>query len=167
MNRILYLSLFIFALSLFACKAEEKKSTEALAETQQVSNQEAVYPMLPVELHNKLYNEVDFLDFIFHTLPFSMNQAEKESVQANIAYIGRSPVMGIPAHCKPIAREFFQIQGEIVIEADIYFTDPCYFYVFVVDGKPSYANMMSETGRSFFQNTINQALAASKQIQGQ
>ena len=165
MNRILQLCLFVIALSLFACKADQNNSTNTTEVVAQ--NQEPVYPLLPVEWHNKLYNEVEYLDFIFHTLPFSMNQSEKESIQANIAYIGRAPVMDIPAHCKPIAREFFQIQGEIPIEADIYFTDPCYFYVFIVDGKPAYANVMSETGISFFQNTINQALAASKQIQGQ
>lgn len=167
MNRILQLCLFICALSLVACKNAEKQDTASSDQISQSSSQEPAYPMLPVEWHNRLYNEAEYLDVIFHNLPFSMNQSERESVQANVTYIGRAPIGSIPSHCKPIARQFYQIEGEIVIEADIYFTDPCYFYVFIIDGEALYANRMSETGVQFFQTTINQALAASKQIQGQ
>ncbi len=126
----------------------------------------AIYPVLPAELHQSLFNKVDYIDFIFHDYPFSMSQSEKQSIQTNISYIGREPVFDIPASCKPIARSFFQIEGEIILEADIYYSEACYFYVFVQDGKAKYANNMSQSGIGFYKNILAQAVNTAKGING-
>lgn len=150
----LYIGIFALALLMVSCK--EDKPAEP----------QAVYPVLPSELGQKLFVETDYLDFIFHNFPFSMSQSEKPSIQANISYIGSEPVYDIPATCKPIARQFYQIQGEIVIEADVYYGEGCYFYVFYQDGQAKYANMMSQNGIGFFGNILDQAIKTSKNIGG-
>jgi hypothetical protein len=65
--------------------------------------------------------------------------------------------------CKPIGREFFHIKGAIAYEAEIYFQDGCYGYVFLDKERPIYANKVSEEGMTFYSKIINQA----QQIQNQ
>lgn len=160
-NQILFVAGFMI-MSLFACKSDNSQSNAPA----QSAPAQAVYPVLPAELHQKLYNQVDYLDFIFHDFPFSMSQKEKPSIQLNVSYIDKAPVMSIPQNCKAIARQFYQIEGEIILEADVYYGDNCNFYVFHENGKASYANMMSQNGVGFFQNIIQQAMNAAKQIGG-
>lgn len=151
----------LLVLTMLACKSETKNTTTA---QQEPGAQAQIHPMLPAELQNKLYNQVDFLDFIFHNFPFSMSQKEKPSIQLNISYIDKKPVLEIPAGCKPVARQFYQIEGEIILEADVYFGEGCSFYVFFENGQAKYANQMSPDGIGFFNNVISQAINASKQI---
>jgi hypothetical protein len=160
-NQIL-LAIGLMIMSLFACKSDNNPGDAA----KQSAPAQAVYPVLPAELYQKLYNEADYLDFIFHNFPFSMSQKEKPSIQLNVSYIDKATVMSIPQNCKPIARQFYQIEGEIILEADVYYGADCNFYVFHENGKASYANMMSQNGVGFFQNIIQQAMNAAKQIGG-
>ena len=154
----LFISMILLAIS---CKNSESKSKTAGAETAQAS-----FEKLPKEMVQKLWEQADLLDFIFHDLPFSMNQSEKPSIQANISYISQVPLLSIPEGCKAIARQFYGIQGEIVLEADVYFSEGCYFYVFIVDGQPKYANQMNENGKGFFKNIIAQALNTTSNMGG-
>ena len=144
-----------------APKGEEK--TEPVAEEQTVEYKNSFpYRGIPQELVMKVWNEVDMLDYIFHQLPFSMNQTEQASIRTNVSYIGKNAKPWIPKDCVPIARQFYQTNGDIWMEADVYFTEQCQFYVFYIDGKPAYANEMSTAGSDFFKTMINQALDASK-----
>jgi hypothetical protein len=159
-------SLLILVILVLSCQSsgDQKKSKQP---SDQAQRSEAIYPTLPVELHKRLYDQVDYLDYIFHDLPFSMSQSEKPSVQTNIAYIGQGKVMGIPQGCKPVARQFYQIQGEIIFEADVYFSEGCQFYIFYENGQAKYANAMSENGIAFFNKIISQAIEASNQVRNQ
>jgi hypothetical protein len=89
-----------------------------------------------------------------------MNQTEQASIRTNLTYFSSDPQAHIPTECKPMGRQFFGIQGNIVLEADIYYSDNCAFYVFFIDGKARYANKMSESGQAFFSNMIKQGLQA-------
>lgn len=122
-----------------------------------------VLPSVPNDVMKELWEECDYTDFIFHHLPFSMSQDQKQSIQSTLSYVSAEPLGSIVAGCKPDARQFFHIKGEIVREADVYLKDGCYFYVFVENEKPVYANKMAENGVSFFTNTIKQALGSNPQ----
>ena len=162
--------LIILSLGVLICACKDastdkkQNAAEEVAEVKQADQFKNGFPYksIPQEMVMKVWNEVDMLDYIFHDLPFSMNQTEQASIRTNAGYIGREAKPYIPVDCKPIARQFYQTQGDIWLEADIYFTAECQFYVFFVDGKPSYANVMSEAGKQFFGTMINQALDASK-----
>ncbi len=97
-----------------------------------------------------LWNNCTYIDYIFHDLPFSMSQDEKESIQANLNYIATEPQEYIPNNCKPIARQMFHVGGDIVLECDVYLSDQCQFYVFVENEKPKYANKMTQEALKFF-----------------
>ncbi len=97
-----------------------------------------------------LWNTCTYIDYIFHDLPFSMSQDETESIQANLNYISGEAQAYIPNGCKAIARQMFHVGGDIVLEADVYLSDVCQFYVFVENEKPVYANKMSPSALQFF-----------------
>jgi len=153
-------------LTLSGCQNSNKTDSQA-AEKKQIEQSQTQTPQfesITQELMLKVWNEVDLLDYIFHDLPFSMSQNEQPSIRSNVAYIGQEAQPFIPQGCKPIARQFYQTEGDIFLEADIYFGEHCKFYVFFIDGKAVYANKMSNEGILFFQTMITKALKASKSI---
>ena len=104
-----------------------------------------------------IWNHLVFIDYIFYDLPFSISQDNQPSIHANLKLISSGALDNLPLNCKPIGREFFQINGEIVHEADLYFSDGCYGYVFLKDGKPIYANKLTEAGMTFYTRIVNQS----------
>ncbi|MBT8233629.1 MAG: hypothetical protein HKO66_16940 [Saprospiraceae bacterium] len=148
--------ILLMGILITSCKNESKEQPKS-------KTKEAVgYEMLPADILRKMWNEAESLDYIFHHLPFSMNQTEKPSIQANMTYIEQAPQPNVPQGCTPAARQFYQVNGNIELEADIYFSEGCYFYVFIIDGKPKYANKMSEAGKNFFNTMINKAKEATQ-----
>lgn len=113
-------------------------------------------PGVPREVLEKLFNECTSIDYIFHTLPFSLSQDEVPSIQQNVTYIDYNKPLGtIPTQCKAFARKFYKIGAEIVYDVDVYFSEGCQFYVFVKDNKPVYANYMTADGVAFYNKIIN------------
>jgi len=123
--------------------------TSAPAKPSGVKNQVALQSIPKATIRN-LWNTCTYIDYIFHDLPFSMSQDETESIQANLNYISSEVQSYIPNNCKPIARQMFHVGGDIVLEADVYLSDVCQFYVFVENEKPVYANKMSPSALQFF-----------------
>jgi hypothetical protein len=165
MNKLFVLFVFIACLAGPGCKNNTSATTEATAsESPENKSTSAQYESIPQDLVMKVWNEVDMLDYIFHDLPFSMSQNDQASIRTNVTYIGKDAQPDIPTDCRPIARQFYQTEGDIFLEADIYFDAKCKFYVFFIEGKPRYANKMSPEGVSFFQTMIKQALNASQGI---
>ena len=111
---------------------------------------------------NKMLREVDYIDYIFHDLPISVSQDEKESINSNIVFIKNEAVKSIPINCKAIGRKFYNIKGETYLAADIYFGEGCAVYIFLDGEKPVYANTMTEQGIAFYNNVI---AAGKKQAQ--
>lgn len=114
-------------------------------------------PSLPQDQIQKLHNEVTYIDYIFYNLPFSISQDDKPSINSNLQLLSTQQLGPIALTCKPIGREFFHIGGIIAFEAEIYFQDGCYGYVFLENEKPTYANKVSESGMKFYTNIISQA----------
>lgn len=109
---------------------------------------------LPKEMIDKMYAEVDYIDYLWHDLPFSLSQEEKESINTNISFISDQAVEVIPTACKSIGRKVYNIKGNIYLTADVYFTPSCQFYVFLEGEKPIYASKMTAQGVTFYTQVI-------------
>lgn len=153
MKKILLLSALI--LTLGSCK--EKKTITP--ETELVNSEEQLFdlPALPISELQMLYDKASYVDYIFYDLPFSLSQDNQASIRANLGLLSPDKLTTLSISCKPIGREFFQVDGEIAYEADLYYSDGCYGYVFLKDNKPAFANMISEEGLKFYRNIIQQA----------
>ncbi len=156
MKKLLFLSLI--SCFLLSCKTDQKKEADLPKEKKEANDQKyADILPLPNELMQKLFNEVTYIDYIFYNLPFSISQDDKPSIHSNLRLISGEKLGSISKSCEPIGREFFHIGGTIAFEAEIYFQNGCYGYVFLDKEKPLYANKVSQEGRKFYTNIINQA----------
>lgn len=148
----------LLACIILSCKSDQKKETTNQADKKEAVDQKyADLNPLPNESMQKLFNEATYIDYIFYNLPFSISQDDKPSIHSNLKLISGEKMSPISASCKPIGREFFHIGGVIAYEAEIFFQDGCYGYVFLVKEKPIYANKISAEGMKFYSNIINQA----------
>ena len=85
----------------------------------------------------------------------------KGSIQQTLTHVSQT-VPVLDSSCKSIGRVFYEINGETEIEAEIYFTDKCKYFVFMKDNKRIYANDLTPDGIAHFQNIFKQANAMSK-----
>jgi hypothetical protein len=161
--------LFAFVLCLIACGEKTNQANTSTtpaatttaptaAATKPVTKTAVSYPPLPNNIAQDLYNRCDFVDYIFYdpSLPMSISLIEQSSIRSTFAHIGPEKAM-TDGTCKPTGRVMFQHKGEYIIEADFYLRDECTYYIFMVNGKPTYANAMSQAGITFFSNNINSA----------
>lgn len=160
MRFTLYTLLITLSFALISCggEASKKETSTANAKPSQsaptapkpgVKNQVAL-ESIPRSVIMDLWQNCTYIDYIFHDLPFSMSQDEKESIQANLNYIATEAQAYIPNNCKAMARQMFHVGGDIVLECDVYLSDNCQFYVFVENEKPKYANKMTPDALKFF-----------------
>jgi hypothetical protein len=155
--------LIFFCLMFFACKQDQKKADDSaapVATTPVVPKTEETFVSLPDDIVRTMVDKVDYIDYLWNDLPFSVSQEEKKAIVTNITFISAEPQTTIPAGCKSIGRKTFNIKGEILIEADVYFSKGCAFYVFIKDNKKVYANKMTPQGIEFYTKLI---ASASKQ----
>jgi hypothetical protein len=152
------LFLVLLSISFAACNSDKQKSNAT------VKNEMAQKPAAPIlgfpkDTMIKLLNEATSVDYIFHNLPFSLSHDQDSDINQNISFIDvDKPLVHIPKGCKPDARKFFQIKGNIVYDIDVYISNGCMFYVFVDKAnKPIYANYMTQSGINFYNNIIQQA----------
>lgn len=161
MRKINILLLVILSVLLHSCKDGTKDTSKG--STKANSSISGGFDSVPNEMMKNLWDNCTGIDYLFHKLPFSMSQTDKASIQTNLSYIDRAPQTSIPSNCKPIGRNFFQVNGDIVMEADLYYSEGCQFFVFVENEKPIYANKMTDAGIQFFTNMIQQAMNAAQQ----
>ncbi|MEM8907351.1 MAG: hypothetical protein AAGD05_05845 [Bacteroidota bacterium] len=123
--------------------------------TRKVSDQQ--YPGVPVELVQEMWRSCDYVDYTFYRLPMSMSFDNQASIQRVLQHlIDKAPV--ITEDCKPTGRAYFQRQGEDMAVVEFYLHKDCNYFVFLEDGKPKYANHLSQEGYEFYQNSIKQAM---------
>lgn len=164
-SKFFALLLIVTTTSLLACsdkaKPSETGSTEGTASTAApaatVSNNAGSLPPMPKERLQNLWDNCDYIDFVFFDLDFSMSQEEKSAIQGTVAGIGANAPTLNPA-CKPIGRVFFQVAGKNVEEADLVMGQGCVYYIFQENNKPAYANLLTERGFKFYQDVFTQVL---------
>jgi hypothetical protein len=148
-ERAMSLLVLAFVILLVSCKSTTDGKNEKPA------TNDPILPIMPIQQQSYLFENVEMIDYIFNDLPFSLSQTEKPSIQAKIAGISQEPVT--EGNCKAMARVFFQVRGEIVSEADLFFSPPdCQHYIFYEDGKAIYANKMGPSNIQFYSQFLNQ-----------
>lgn len=112
---------------------------------------------MPEETILELINNGDHIDFMFHELPLSMNQTENSAIRTDMLYVSSTPIAGIPQGCVPMARKIYLGKGEIILEADLYFSQQCLFQVFIKDEKPLFGNLLTMEAVQFYGSLMEQA----------
>lgn len=122
-----------------------------------------IYPSIDVARLEYLFANATYMDATFYTLPVSINQSELPQIQSTLGGISTEP-MALNAACQPLGHIWFQVNGENVEEADIYFQAECVGYVWYEDGKPAYSNKMTQEGVNFYANIMQ---SVQSQTEGQ
>lgn len=143
-----------------ACGGQDT-STAATTDTAPAAAPLTTYPSIDVIRLEYLFANATYMDATFYNLPVSINQSELPQIQSTLAGISTDPITLAPA-CKPLGHIWFQVNGENVEEADIYFQAECIGYVWYEDGKPAYSNKLTQDGVNFYANIMQ-----SVQSQGQ
>jgi len=153
---ILYFALVV-SLAIIACKSDTQPPQKPEA-VQTATAKTPLAPLSRAEIIN-MYETIDYIDYIFFDWDFSMNQAEPNAVKAAITFISDVGPNTIPAGCNAVGRLVFQSKGEIIREADLYYSENCYFYSFVNESnRPAHHNAMTDQGIAFYQKMFAQAL---------
>ena len=150
MNQRAYLTL-LFPLLLCTCGPASDTTTSEVATPPApvAASAETPYPNIPFERLQFLYDNATYLDATFYDLPISINQKEQSQIRSTLSGIGNQAMNYLPT-CKAIGHIWFQIDGENVEEADIYFQNDCAGYVWYDNGKPVYSSALTEQGANFY-----------------
>lgn len=132
--------------------AQNQKTTRDSAE--QLPAGEQLHPSVPLDTLMMLFQQCDYVDYVFYYTNFSVNQSNKGDIQQSLRYISEKPA-SIRKACKPQGRIFFQVEGENRLEADFYFQPGCTYYVFLEDNQPVYANELTPEGVNFYNNIFS------------
>lgn len=157
---IIFLSVFILS-----CKNENQPSAPVETNTStQIEYIENKLPPLGQEVFDTLFKNTTFIDYIWHDLPFSVSQAEPEAVRTNVTFISANGINKVPKNCKSIGRKSYQFNGDIYLDADIYYGEGCAYYIFIKDNKPVYLNAITEEGQKFYANLIQSGMQQRQKV---
>ncbi|MEM9821068.1 MAG: hypothetical protein AAF985_08350 [Bacteroidota bacterium] len=166
----------LLLLCFLACQQSPKSSEKSKATTEstapkqtdgQANNVSSTqYPSVPVDLLKEVWDNCDFVDYTFYELPMSMSFDNKASIQRVLQHISVSPPI-IKTSCKPTGRAFFQKKGADLAIIEFYLHQDCNYFVFLENGKATYANQLTKEGFEFYQQSIQQAMGQFKQQTGQ
>lgn len=153
----------LMSLSLFNCSnTDQKTSTE---KTPTKSKKEVVLNGLPEERLIRLWEQATQLDYIFLELPISMNMDNQEAIRSSLVNIDPKGTALHPSCKQHDGNMVFSINGEIVEECMFYYRNDCKYFVWLENGKPTYANPMTENGIKFFDQAFSGSVL--KQAQDQ
>lgn len=140
-----------------ALSCGQKDNTSSNNESIAVSNEIEVPPVIPKEILINLFENCNYIDFIFATLPFSISQDQKSSIQQTISHIDQKRPLKIDNSCPYFAQQIFQVDGKIVLDAKIFFQENCTYYLFYENGELKYSAGFTQAGITFYNNIIAQA----------
>lgn len=158
---LILLSFFLFS----SCEESEKKegmAKDKLWETKANEVKVSTLPSITFEEMKELYEGCDFIDIIFYNVEFSMSVKNKSNIQRMVAFASPD-VAQINPNCKAMGRLFFQKNGELIVEADMYYDDQCQYFVFQKNGKNAYANNITQEGQAYFAKIFSQVRVESTQ----
>lgn len=165
MNRLL---IFCLILTVTACNSETKKEVPVTpktetpapntkAEAKTPASTSLPLPALTTEKALYLWENCDYIDYVFYELPFSMSIDDQPNIQSTIRHISASPVPQLKSACKSIGRIFYQVKGENALSAEFYFSmkEGCFYLVFMEDNKPAYANLLTQDAVAYYQKAFS------------
>lgn len=121
-------------------------------------------PSVPLELLEKIWQEGTQVDYIFYNYPFTMSLPDKASIQYAVRHIAEGTTTLKP-ECKAAGRVTYQINGNIVLEGDFYFSTGCTYFVFEKNREKVYANYMTDDGIQYFNSQIQQAMKMQQDLE--
>lgn len=148
--------LFLIIVLFFGNCGNTDKTTKDVA-TQVTTVVDNLLPGIPSEVLINLYENCNYIDFIFSSLPFSISQEDKSSIQQTLKHINQNPPAKIDRSCTYFAQQIFQIDGEIVMDAKIFFLPQCTYYIFYENGEEKYSASFTAEGIQFYNSIIAQA----------
>lgn len=131
-----------------------KNDTNQTASTSKEKTETSLLEPLPMEDLKRLSDKCTGVDYIFHELPISISQDDAPSIKANLNLFTINKVNNALHGCKSIAREFFQVEGNVEYEAEIYIGNGCAYHVWMDGDTPIYANHLSQEGIKFYSNIL-------------
>ena len=174
-------TLFLFVLLLVSCnqsapKAEsatETKVEESAPKTKEEAFDKAksemattakdfegvdMLPSIELSTLENLWENCDFVDYVYYELPISASLDNQSSIRSSIQHIAEQPAAKTNG-CKALGRVFYQIEGENVLQGDIYFSRGCTYFLWL-DSKGKYfaGNMMMDSAMKFFASNIQAAM---------
>lgn len=149
---------------LISCQSGSKDTVTQKANP--IANATEDLKPLPQDIKQNLLEKCDYIDYTFYNFDFSMSQSAPGAIKSNLALLSDEVQTNIPTECKPIGRKYYHINGEIVMEAELYFSDNCLFYIYKDNNTTLFGNKLSAQGVNFYGNVIQQAAAARKQPGG-
>lgn len=161
----------LLALLAMSC-GDSAESTDTESETAdtndstaaQASAGERKYPSVPLDTLTMLYEQCDYIDYVFYYTNFSVNQSDPQAIRSALSHIAEE-APAIKPSCQPVGRLFYQVEGENRLVADLYFDREagCVYYIFLEDGKPAYANKLMPAGINFMSNLLERAKSLNAQ----
>lgn len=166
MNKILLFCLLGFVF--FSCSNSSQSTNENANAVNTpptapaISPGEFLYPPIVTEDMQVLVEKTTLIDFIFYNHDFSMNLDNKAGIMNALRQIGEGAAP-IRKECKATGRVIYQGDGDILMEADFYFQDPCFYFIFIEDDKPVKANIMTQEGMTFLGRLMSGVSTQAKQ----
>jgi len=151
--RIVSIALLVGGLLSAGCKQSPTGTSPVTTEVIDGFSRGGITP----DMTDLLLKNADHIDYMFTDIPLSMNQDGESSIYQDVRFLSNNPVDGIITGCKPMARKIYLGNGEIITEADLYFSNGCLFQVFLENEKPIYGNYLSQEGLVFYADLMEQA----------
>jgi hypothetical protein len=128
-------------------------ATESREDSPGIETGEISYPSIPDSTMQMLWDHSDYVDYIFYQLDFSISQDNQNDIRQSLLHISRSTPRIDPS-CRPVGRLFYQVEGENVVDAEIFFGPGCHYYIFFENGEKRYANAMTPAGIQFYERVF-------------
>jgi hypothetical protein len=155
MKIILFLVAILFVSG--SCNGDKSTNSQTTKTEGPKAAESTQLPPLPLELMKQLFNECTLIDIVFYDLPMSMSVDQKSSIQGTLRQIADSAPVLNPA-CNPVGHITYQINGQIFLESDFYYSEGCTYYVFYKDRQRLYANFMTQEGANSIGNLIQRGM---------
>ena len=146
--------LFLCLSTLFSCQSGQKEQKAGQAAAKPPAG-EKLYPSIPLDTLQMLWDQCDYIDYVFYYQDFTVSQNQQADIQNAIRYISEAAPEILPG-CQPIGRIFYQVRGDNRLEAELHFSQGCTYFIFYENGKKAYANAIMPAGIQF----INQIMSA-------
>ncbi len=158
--------LFLFVLALASCNQDKPAAPPQQTPAPPPAAPVPTLPSVSLELLEKIWKEATQVDYIFYNQSFTLGLSDKQSIQFAVRHVAEAPAALNPA-CKPTGRVSYQINGEIVLDGDFYFSTGCTYFVFEKNRVKTFANYMTDEGVKYFNDQIKQALEMQQKMQQQ
>jgi hypothetical protein len=143
-----YLILFVLLTTYFSCK----EGTVKKAGSGSIMSKYAPLSSEIISEYNKNVSSVDLIS-LKKEVNVSMNFDNAQAVQYVISFIGNE--VGIVDNlCKPDGHIVLFNNGELINEADIYFSSNCNAMVWMTNQQPTNCNILTPEGVDFYKNFL-------------